>query len=255
MTGLHDIEARTIDGKTRELAEFSGKTLLIVNVASKCGFTPQGVAAGLEALYREFKDRGLVVLGFPCDQFGHQEPGDEAEIAAFCSRDYGVTFFGPLRTAPVLLGGDHRFAQSVALRRIIGIAKNMAGMILCAFAGIQASSNPKARAMISMGCSGSLTLAKLPSLAAIALTFSTMCKAASGQSETIWPRFFSCAWRNTGRPIFCAELCVSFITPKVPPWPEQRSIICSGVSGMSFNISIAFGPIAWARACQRIYCP
>ncbi len=90
MTGLYDIEARTIDGKTRELAEFSGKTLLIVNVASKCGFTPQ--YAGLEALYREFKDRGLEVLGFPCDQFGHQEPGDEAEIAAFCSRDYGVTF-------------------------------------------------------------------------------------------------------------------------------------------------------------------
>jgi glutathione peroxidase len=90
MTGLYDIEARTIDGKTHALGEFSGKTLLIVNVASKCGFTPQ--YAGLEALYREFRDRGLVVLGFPCDQFGHQEPGDEAEIAAFCSRDYGVTF-------------------------------------------------------------------------------------------------------------------------------------------------------------------
>jgi len=90
MTGLYDIEARTIDGKTRELGEFSGKTMLIVNVASKCGFTPQ--YAGLETLYREFKDRGLVVLGFPCDQFGHQEPGDEAQIAAFCSRDYGVTF-------------------------------------------------------------------------------------------------------------------------------------------------------------------
>ncbi|HEY8138732.1 MAG TPA: glutathione peroxidase [Methylocystis sp.] len=90
MTGLYGIEARTIDGKTQALGEFSGKTLLIVNVASKCGFTPQ--YAGLEALYREFKDRGLVVLGFPCDQFGHQEPGDEAEIAAFCSRDYGVTF-------------------------------------------------------------------------------------------------------------------------------------------------------------------
>ncbi len=81
MTGLYDIEARTIDGKTRELAEFSGKTLLIVNVASKCGFTPQ--YAGLEALYREFKDRGLVVLGFPCDQFGHQEPGTRRKSRPF----------------------------------------------------------------------------------------------------------------------------------------------------------------------------
>ncbi len=90
MTGLYDIEARTIDGKTRKIGEFSGKTLLIVNVASKCGFTPQ--YAGIEALYRKFADRGLVVLGFPCDQFGHQEPGSEAEVAAFCDRNYGVTF-------------------------------------------------------------------------------------------------------------------------------------------------------------------
>jgi glutathione peroxidase len=102
MSGLYDIEARTIDGKTRALREFSGKTLLIVNVASKCGFTPQ--YAGLEALYREFSDRGLVVLGFPCDQFGHQEPGDEAEIAAFCSRDYGVTF--PM-FAKIEVNGEH----------------------------------------------------------------------------------------------------------------------------------------------------
>ena len=90
MTELYEIEARGIDGKTRKLGEFSGKALLIVNVASKCGFTPQ--YAGLEALYRDLKDRGLVVLGFPCDQFGHQEPGSEAEIAAFCARDFGVTF-------------------------------------------------------------------------------------------------------------------------------------------------------------------
>ncbi|MGA8171682.1 MAG: glutathione peroxidase [Methylocystis sp.] len=90
MTDLYDIEARTIDGKAVKLGAFAGKTLLIVNVASKCGFTPQ--YAGLEALYRKLGDRGLVVLGFPCDQFGHQEPGDEAQIAAFCTRGYGVTF-------------------------------------------------------------------------------------------------------------------------------------------------------------------
>jgi glutathione peroxidase len=90
MTRLYEIEAQTIDGRRQKLAEFSGKTLLIVNVASKCGFTPQ--YAGLEALYRKFADRGLVVLGFPCDQFGHQEPGSEADIAAFCSLTYDVTF-------------------------------------------------------------------------------------------------------------------------------------------------------------------
>ena len=87
---LHDIDVRTIDGRPRRLAEFAGKALLIVNVASQCGFTPQ--YTGLEALYRRYKDRGFVVLGFPCDQFGHQEPGDEAEISRFCSLTYDVTF-------------------------------------------------------------------------------------------------------------------------------------------------------------------
>jgi len=80
----------TIDGRRRTLAGYRGKVLLIVNVASRCGFTPQ--YEGLEALYRRHKDRGLVVLGFPCDQFGNQEPGDEAEIRKFCSTTYGVTF-------------------------------------------------------------------------------------------------------------------------------------------------------------------
>ena len=74
----------------RSLSEYQGKALLIVNVASKCGFTPQ--YTGLEALWREFGPQGLVVLGFPCDQFGHQEPGDEAEIRNFCSLNYDVTF-------------------------------------------------------------------------------------------------------------------------------------------------------------------
>ena len=86
----YDFSARTIDGVDRSLSQYRGHPLLIVNVASKCGFTPQYV--GLEALYRKYHDRGLEVLGFPCDQFGHQEPGDEAEIKAFCSLTYGVSF-------------------------------------------------------------------------------------------------------------------------------------------------------------------
>lgn len=87
---LYDISARTIDGQPQSLSEYRGKTLLIVNVASQCGYTPQ--YAGLEALYREFKDRGLAVLGFPCNQFGSQEPGNEADISSFCSTTYNVTF-------------------------------------------------------------------------------------------------------------------------------------------------------------------
>jgi len=85
-----DTAFKTIDGKTTALNDFVGQALLIVNVASQCGFTPQ--YAGLEALYRRFRERGFAVLGFPCDQFGHQEPGDEAEIKNFCSRNYDVTF-------------------------------------------------------------------------------------------------------------------------------------------------------------------
>ena len=80
----------TLDGRTVTLADFAGRVLLVVNVASRCGFTPQ--YAGLEALYRQYRDRGLVVLGFPCDQFGHQEPGDAAEIAQFCTLNYEVSF-------------------------------------------------------------------------------------------------------------------------------------------------------------------
>jgi glutathione peroxidase len=89
-SSLYDIQARTIAGDVRPLADYRGKTLLIVNVASRCGFTPQ--YAGLEALYRKYKDRGLVVLGFPCNQFGSQEPGSESEIQQFCSATYDVTF-------------------------------------------------------------------------------------------------------------------------------------------------------------------
>lgn len=90
MTTAFDFSAIDIEGRARSLSEFEGKVLLIVNVASRCGFTPQ--YAGLQQLWETYRDRGLVVLGFPCDQFGHQEPGSEAEIASFCRLDYGVDF-------------------------------------------------------------------------------------------------------------------------------------------------------------------
>jgi glutathione peroxidase len=87
---LHDMTARRLDGSERDLSEFRGKVLLVVNVASRCGFTPQ--YKGLQALYDKYRDRGFAVLGFPCNQFGSQEPGSEAEIGSFCSTSYGVTF-------------------------------------------------------------------------------------------------------------------------------------------------------------------
>jgi len=87
---IYDISAKDVDGKDVSLATYKGKTLLVVNTASKCGFTPQ--YKGLEELYERFKDRGLVVLGFPCNQFGAQEPGSEAEISQFCEINFGVTF-------------------------------------------------------------------------------------------------------------------------------------------------------------------
>jgi len=86
----YDFSALTIDGIELPLSQYRGHPSLIVNVASKCGFTPQ--YAGLEALYEKYHARGLEVLGFPCDQFGHQEPGGEAEIKQFCSLTYGVSF-------------------------------------------------------------------------------------------------------------------------------------------------------------------
>jgi glutathione peroxidase len=87
---LYEFSAPLLDGRTISLAEFKGCVLLIVNTASQCGFTPQ--YAGLEELYRARKDRGFEVLGFPCNQFGEQEPGSAAEIGTFCERNYGVSF-------------------------------------------------------------------------------------------------------------------------------------------------------------------
>ncbi len=90
MSTVYEFSATTIDGKPRALADYRGKVLLVVNTASKCGFTPQ--YKGLEAIYRQFKDRGFAVLGFPCNQFGEQEPGEDATIAEFCERNFGVSF-------------------------------------------------------------------------------------------------------------------------------------------------------------------
>jgi len=87
---IYDYSVRTIDGSPESLSGYKGKTVLIVNVASKCGYTPQ--YAGLQKLYAKYKDRGFVILGFPANNFGAQEPGTNAEIKTFCSRTYNVTF-------------------------------------------------------------------------------------------------------------------------------------------------------------------
>ncbi|WP_017780179.1 glutathione peroxidase [Aeromonas dhakensis] len=87
---LPELTLQRLDGSELPLASLAGQVILVVNVASRCGFTPQ--YTGLEALYRELGPEGLVILGFPCDQFGHQEPGDAEEIARFCSLDYPVSF-------------------------------------------------------------------------------------------------------------------------------------------------------------------
>ncbi|NVM89678.1 glutathione peroxidase [Variovorax sp. SG517] len=90
MASVYDFEANLIDGKPVKLSTFKGKVLLIVNTASKCGFTPQ--FAGLEALHEKYADKGLAVLGFPSNQFGGQDPGTNEEIGAFCTKNYGVSF-------------------------------------------------------------------------------------------------------------------------------------------------------------------
>jgi glutathione peroxidase len=111
MTELYEIPLMRIDGSQTSLKEYRNKVVLIVNTASRCGFTPQ--YAGLEALYRKYKDQGLVVLGFPCNQFGAQEPGDEAQIAGFCETNYGVSF--PM-FAKVDVNGPNAHPLFVALK-------------------------------------------------------------------------------------------------------------------------------------------
>jgi glutathione peroxidase len=102
MPSLYDFDVTTITGDRQRLDAYRGQVLLIVNVASKCGFTPQ--YTGLEALYRKYHSQGFTVLGFPCDQFGHQEPGDETEIKNFCTLKYDITF--PL-FAKIEVNGPH----------------------------------------------------------------------------------------------------------------------------------------------------
>jgi glutathione peroxidase len=112
MSSVYELSAKAIDGTDVPLSTYKGKVLLVVNTASKCGFTPQ--YAGLEQLQRKFVDRGFAVLGFPCDQFMHQEPGDEAQIADFCAREYDVTF--PL-FAKVEVNGAHTHPLWALLKR------------------------------------------------------------------------------------------------------------------------------------------
>ncbi|PVZ82302.1 glutathione peroxidase [Serratia sp. S1B] len=90
MTKIYQFEAERLDGHIQSMADYEGKVLLVVNTASKCGFTPQ--FSGLEKLYQKYRDQGLVVLGFPCNQFGGQDPGSNEEIDSFCKRNYGVSF-------------------------------------------------------------------------------------------------------------------------------------------------------------------
>lgn len=90
MSTIYDFSAQTLTGETQNFSEYQGKVLLIVNTASKCGFTPQ--FEGLEKLFEQYKQQGLVVIGFPCNQFGSQEPGEADEIGTFCQKNYGVTF-------------------------------------------------------------------------------------------------------------------------------------------------------------------
>jgi glutathione peroxidase len=112
MPSLLEIPVTTIAGAPATLADYSGKVLLIVNVASKCGLTPQYTA--LEALYQDFKDKGLVILGFPANDFAGQEPGSDAEIATFCSTEYPVTF--PLFSKIPVTGPDKHplYAELIA---------------------------------------------------------------------------------------------------------------------------------------------
>jgi glutathione peroxidase len=112
MSSIFDITADSLSGQPVDLGQYKGQVLLIVNTASKCGFTPQ--YKGLEQVYQQFKDKGVVVLGFPCNQFGAQEPGQAEEIGAFCEKNYGVTF--PL-FAKIDVNGDNAHALFRKLKK------------------------------------------------------------------------------------------------------------------------------------------
>jgi len=112
MSDVYDLEVQRLNGDPAKLSEYRGKVLLIVNTASQCGFTPQ--YSGLEALYRKYQERGLEILGFPCNQFGRQEPGGPEEIAEFCHVNYGVTF--PM-FAKVDVNGKHAHPLFQLLKR------------------------------------------------------------------------------------------------------------------------------------------
>ena len=105
MTTIYDFSAERMDGMTQNFSDYKDQVLLIVNTASKCGFTPQ--FEGLEALYQQYKDQGLVIIGFPCNQFGNQDPANNDEIGAFCQKNYGVSF--PMMAKVDVNGSDaHR---------------------------------------------------------------------------------------------------------------------------------------------------
>jgi len=117
MSDIYSIPVQSSDGQPATLEEYKGKVLLIVNTASKCGFTPQ--YKGLEELYRKYKDQGFLVLGFPCNQFGQQEPGSDSEIQEFCTLNYGVSF--PVYAKLDVNGGDAHPLFSLLKKEAPGI--------------------------------------------------------------------------------------------------------------------------------------
>jgi glutathione peroxidase len=148
---LHDITAKTLEGEEKNLADYKDQVLLVVNTASECGSTPQ--YAGLEALWREYKDKGLTVLGFPSNDFGGQEPGNEGQIREFCTKNYQVTFplFAKVKTvgegqSPVYryLGADHGEPKWNFHKYLI----SKKGRVIKAFPTSVAPEDPKLRAAI-----------------------------------------------------------------------------------------------------------
>jgi glutathione peroxidase len=148
---LHDIAAKTLEGEEKNLGDYKDQVLLVVNTASECGSTPQ--YAGLEALWREYKDKGFVLLGFPSNDFGGQEPGNETQIREFCTKNYGVTFplFAKVKTvgegqSPVYryLAADHGEPKWNFHKYLI----SKTGRVIKAFPTSVAPDDPKLRAAI-----------------------------------------------------------------------------------------------------------